>query len=266
MRNGALATEKIADRTRRDLVDILRVLEMEIRRRLGQLDTERGKLVSTREALKTANDVRAEVVLALKKLGVAAVRDVMLERMIEAVRQETIGLGAVIDADARPAIKAIFDGSTGEVAELFKFATDEIRQAINKGITTNAPLDDVIMKISERMSITVGQAATVVDTAIMGAGRTAIVGNAKKANKTRTKIDGLELEPFYFMLVGPDDPKTRPFCDKWLNVAISEKKLDSLRNGQIEPPAVHCGGYNCRHSWAPVTRNEAEGLGIKIYD
>jgi hypothetical protein len=269
MRNGALATEKIADRTQRDLVDILRTLEMSIRRTLAKLNSKQGKLESDVESLNTANEVRREIVATLKKLGVKAVEDLTLARAIEAVAEEvkTLRVSPDVAVPVMPqaAIEQIVSGMTHEISLVFKEASDEVRIAINRGITTNSDLVDVIDKVSERLSIRVGQAATLVDAAVMAAGRRAIVSSARAANKTKAKIDGQELSEFVYMLIGPDDEKTRPFCRKWLNKAVTQDKLDSLDNGQLNPVADFCGGYNCRHSWVPMPRAEAEGLGLKVY-
>jgi hypothetical protein len=39
-----------------------------------------------------------------------------------------------------------------------------------------------------------------------------------------------------------------------------------MDNGQKLPVEDYCGGYNCRHSWAPQLIPDALASGYRIYD
>ena len=56
-----------------------------------------------------------------------------------------------------------------------------------------------------------------------------------------------------YLYTGPRDGITRPFCDALINKVVSKDQMDKLNNGQGLSVQSSGGGYNCRHSWSPVT-------------
>ena len=70
--------------------------------------------------------------------------------------------------------------------------------------------------------------------------------------------DGVSL----FMYVGPLDSKTRPFCARVMlgKMVYSREEIDSMDNGQTGDVMTDGGGYNCRHSWMPVTAEFAAAV------
>lgn len=69
-----------------------------------------------------------------------------------------------------------------------------------------------------------------------------------------------------FVYVGNDDRLTRPFCDRCLGQAWTREALDRLDNGpgQPKPVSIALGGYNCRHSLAPMLLQVAQARRLKI--
>ena len=57
----------------------------------------------------------------------------------------------------------------------------------------------------------------------------------------------------HYLYTGPKDGITRPFCRALINLVVDEKQMRQLDNNQGKPVKIACGGYNCRHSWSPVT-------------
>jgi hypothetical protein len=43
---------------------------------------------------------------------------------------------------------------------------------------------------------------------------------------------------------------------------VDEKQMSQLNNGQGKPVKIACGGYNCRHSWSPVTEGFIEAADL----
>ena len=56
---------------------------------------------------------------------------------------------------------------------------------------------------------------------------------------------------------------TRNFCKALINLVVDEKQMSQLNNGQGKPVKISCGGYNCRHSWSPVTEGFIEAADLK---
>ena len=44
---------------------------------------------------------------------------------------------------------------------------------------------------------------------------------------------------------------------------VIENQMKRLRNGQGLPVKTACGGYNCRHSWTPVTEGFIKAANLK---
>lgn len=247
-----------ADRASRDLTELLARLDREIRRLLAALDTARGtdQLVGDREALVTATRVRQQVAQLLTERGQAAITTIASQRALEAANAVIASSDLpTVDIDATPELRRIVEGQTAEVAAVFTVAADEMRRAINAGISTGGSLADLVEEVAARLNVAVVRAQAAVDAAVMASGRRALMLQAEAT--------GLD---YVFAYVGPNDGKTRPFCKALVGRAVSRARMASLDNGQGLPTRDFCGGYNCRHSWAPLTREDAAAEGIEVLE
>jgi hypothetical protein len=96
------------------------------------------------------------------------------------------------------------------------------------------------------------------------------VDTALKAfSQTVTNKKAKDLGFEYFEYLGPDDEEvTRDFCQQVLEGTYPElereqpiystEEIESMENGQDLPVRDYRGGYNCRHSWQPVSTKQAE--------
>ncbi len=55
------------------------------------------------------------------------------------------------------------------------------------------------------------------------------------------------------LYTGPIDGITRPFCRELVNKVVTDKQLNRLNNNQGLSVITSGGGYNCRHSWSPIS-------------
>jgi hypothetical protein len=250
---GASAAGPSADRAIRDLEELRRRLEREIRRRLLSLDTQRGSdsLQGDRDALATAVRTRQQIVNALTDEGQRVVVDIASRRALEAAA--AIVGGAEVSSDARAEIDRIVRGQTADIAAVFADAADEMRRAINAGISTGGSLGDLVEEVARVLDTSVVRASAAVDAAIMASGRRALMLEAKAS--------GL---PYVYAYVGPGDAKNRDFCRQFVGRAVTLEYMARLDNGQGLPVRDYCGGYNCRHSWAPLLRADAIAEGIQV--
>jgi hypothetical protein len=92
--------------------------------------------------------------------------------------------------------------------------------------------------------------------------RTKIAEFGRSINALNADEAGLE----NFIYVGPKDGITRPFCRKLVGKVLSKKQIIKLDNGQPSsgPPLTSGGGYNCRHSWAPVSKGFLKVNGLTV--
>lgn len=60
-----------------------------------------------------------------------------------------------------------------------------------------------------------------------------------------------------FLYTGPLDQVTRPFCEELLTARdpaiYTLDEIEQMDNEQLGDVMTSCGGYNCRHQWAPVS-------------
>lgn len=260
---GADAAGGSADAARRDLELLRQRLERELVRILSGLDTERGTpaLVSDTEARKNAASVYRQVERMLKEQGVTTIRNIVVERALEAI--DAVAPGQVWPPNVRRELEAIVDRQIADVVEVFGVAADEVRQAVNAGVTTGTNLGDLVADVADRMSVAFFRATAAVDSAIMATGRRAVVSAAKEIAGDADIV---------FAYVGPTDAKNRPFCAIWMGrtdgvrKAVTAEHMATLDNGQGLAVEDYCGGYNCRHSWAPIPRERAVARGFVVYE
>jgi len=115
-----------------------------------------------------------------------------------------------------------------------------IRESL-RNIAMEVPIASAMSNLQIRLSKSEGSALTEVRTKISqyGRGVTAVAATAA----------GLK----YNLYTGPRDGITRPFCRELIDLVVSDQQMRRLNNDQGLAVVTSGGGYNCRHSWSPVT-------------
>lgn len=249
----------LADDARRRLEELRSALNRHIRNLLLKLATKDGQL--RRDEIVNAAAVSSEVLEAIRSRGAFAVPS-FLEEMSARVVTNIIKPGEAppgFGAQVGPEIDAIVRGQTHEIALVFARATQQVREAIDRGVTSSAPLADLIDEVAARVDASFAQASSAVDTAIVGTGRSIIIRQAEASGASGG-------EEMVFKYVGPRDRKVREFCREQVGKYFTIAALDRLDNGPHQPKPVSrfCGGYLCRHSLAPMPRFHVEEQGFRI--
>lgn len=252
--SGADAAGPIADAAIRDLRALASALERDMLRILLRLNTESGEDSLIRRQGQTAVAVYRQVEDRLRLAG-DDVAQRAGARAVEAVAAVAGAPPASLPLSVREELDTIVNGQTGDVAAIFGEAVDAIREGIARGIASGGSLGDIVADVAGLLDTTWARAQAAVDAAVMGAGRRAVMAAAAEV--------GPEFDLVY-VYVGPRDVKNRPFCRQWVGKAATEPAR--LNNGQGLPVDDFCGGYNCRHSWAPTLLEEALREGYRIYD
>jgi hypothetical protein len=106
------------------------------------------------------------------------------------------------------------------------------------------PFEQLVTTIAESMGKTLASARTWADTSVSAWYRT-----AASLQYDEIQADTPGDEALKFRYSGPDDIKTRPFCEALLNAGKSytRDQIGAMSNGQIPNVFVSCGGFNCRH-------------------
>jgi len=125
-----------------------------------------------------------------------------------------------------------------------------IRESL-RDIALEIPATVALSNLQMRMKKSEGSALTEVRTKISqyGRGVTAVAAKAAGLNN--------------YLYTGPKDGITRPFCRQLINLVVSERQMSRLNNGQGLNVITSGGGYNCRHSWSPVSEGFIKAAKLK---
>lgn len=151
----------------------------------------------------------------------------------------------IISSTIQRTIASVFDDSV--IPDLTKAIKNTVNSALVIG-STKAPLDALASEFLK----SVGRNTTQARLKIAEFGRSTQAVNAESA--------GLDL----FLYVGPKDGITRPFCRKLVGKVLSKSQINRLNNGQGAGPVLTTGGgYNCRHSWTPISKGFVQVMDLK---
>ena len=89
--------------------------------------------------------------------------------------------------------------------------------------------------------------------------RTAITSFGRGITAVAAEAAGLD----HYLYTGPLDGITRSFCRELVGKAFTQTQIDKLNNQQLAPPLIRGGGYNCRHTWAPISEELIESANIE---
>lgn len=151
----------------------------------------------------------------------------------------------IISSTIQRTVSSVFDDSV--IPDLTKAIKNTVNSALVIG-STKAPLDALASEFLK----SVGRNTTQARLKIAEFGRSTQAINAESA--------GLDL----FLYVGPKDGITRPFCRKLVGKVLSKSQINRLNNGQGAGPVLTTGGgYNCRHSWTPISKGFVQVMDLK---
>lgn len=253
---------EIADEARGRLEDLREALNGRIHDLLLRLGSKDGVLI--RGELANAQEVTTEILGAIRSRGAPVVASFLEEAcarvVTEVLSQADTRPPPGFAATAAPELDAIVRGQTVEVAKVFGSAADAVRRAIDQGISTSAQLADLITQVGDTIDTTFARASSAVDTAIISTGRAIVIRQAEAGSGNG--------EEFVFKYVGPRDSKVRTFCQSIRGKYFTRGAMERLDNGpgQPKPVSVYGGGFNCRHSWAPILRAQAEDEQVTIQE
>ena len=129
----------------------------------------------------------------------------------------------------------------------------DFKRSINeslKDLLVDVPVNIVMSNLEQRLKRSEGRQLTEVKTQISqyGRGITAVAAEAADMN--------------LYLYTGPMDGITRPFCKELIDLVVSKSQMRRLNNSQGLSVLTSGGGYNCRHSWSPVTAGFVEAANL----
>ena len=172
------------------------------------------------------------------------IRDAV-DKTLQASNLDLSIVGAQVDTLGAQNIIDIFEG----------LILSSVKQSMRTSLTdllVNVPLNTVMSNLQKNMKKAEGRQLTEIKTKLSQYGRSITALAAEAAD-----ID-------HFLYTGPNDGITRPFCDALVNKVVTSQQMRRLDNGQGLSVITSGGGYNCRHSWSPVTQGFIKAANLKL--
>lgn len=228
------------------LGDLAQAILSEIQRILATLDTEEGQLESTSYNLRSIEDVRRQVQQIAVEQGSAAIAD-LLDRELPDIIQASLaesGLGEFAPQITDDVLDFL-DGLDQEVIKNLNDTTGDLARAMRRGIVGGSQTSELLDSVARSLDTTLGRAAT------------AIEGGIRRFNE-RVTIETARDADFYYVYIGPDDQKTRPYCRPRVGKVLNQEQADAAV-ANVE------GRWNCRHDLAPITLEDARRMGMEFF-
>jgi hypothetical protein len=140
----------------------------------------------------------------------------------------------IIDMMKKAATQRIFDDL------ILPKVTSGVREALNN-LVLEVPVNQAMTSLSQNLESAEGRQLTEINTQISIYGRSVTASISEAAGITN------------YLYTGPIDGLTRSFCRPLVNKVITDTQMKQLNNGQGLSVRTAGGGYNCRHSWSPIT-------------
>jgi hypothetical protein len=226
------------------------------------LDLSRTRFIKTLETAVRASDPLTILSLDREQLIDFVIRggfDLSIDEFIEqadlisqAVEKTTrivqpdLGLSAIqqqLDIMQTSAVETLFDGV------IIPNVTSGVRESL-VAMTVDVPIQQSMSSLSQKMQSATGRQLTEVNTKLSMYGRGVTAAMAEEA--------GLS----YYLYTGPQDGITRKFCRPLVDKVVSDSQMKKLNNKQGLSVKTAGGGYNCRHSWSPVSEGFMMAAGL----
>lgn len=243
---GEAEIQRATARVERILADLSVAILQEIQRLIASFDTEEGKLETTRYNLRSIDDVRRQVQQIAVGQGaeqIARLLEVELPEVIQASLEES-GLGQFAP-QITDDIFDFFDGLEEEVIKNLNDTSGDLARAIRRGIVGGSQTSELLDSVARSLDTTLGRAATAVE------------GGIRRFNERVTLETARDLD-FYYVYIGPDDAKTRPYCRPRVGKVLNQEQADAAA-ANVE------GRWNCRHDLAPITLEEARRQNLEFF-
>ena len=226
------------------------------------LDKSRTRFIKTLETAVRASDPLTILSLDREQLVDFVIRggfDLSIDEFIEqadlisqAVEKTTrivqpdLGLSAIqqqLDLMQASSVETLFDDV------IIPNVTSGVRESL-VAMTIDVPIKQAMSSLSQKMQSATGRQLTEVNTKLSMYGRGVTAAMAEEA--------GLS----FYLYTGPIDGITRKFCRPLVDKVVSDSQMRKLNNKQGLPVKTAGGGYNCRHSWSPVSEGFLRAAGL----
>lgn len=169
-----------------------------------------------------------------------------------------MGVAGVADADGMLDVEGV-----AEAVDALVGRHDEVLFGNHARLSATRILDALHSQVGLETHAEVARRITEAEEEAMTEARTRVAEADRFFAEAAVQVAEAETgEPFLRVYVGPDDARTRDFCDALVGKAFTVEELAGLSNGQTATyPLLSGGGYNCRHTWVVVREADLDALG-----
>lgn len=196
----------------------------------------------------------------------AAGLDVLEQDIIDKVRAVSGKIGEQLNAAGLAEGAVTLDESALEayVTHKVRDVTDTFARGAAKSIQS-AWVDSTFTGKPLRQALAEATAAAMNDLQDMSAAQVEThVGTAVSSiDRAITAQLSSEDDDIVYIYIGPKDAIVRKSCQWIVGKWATKDQIAQLDNGQIPNVLITGGGWNCRHSWAPIKKSIAVKRGIQ---
>ncbi len=241
------------EQLRKDVAAIIVRLRAEFARRLARAHVEQGGVAGDDFNLELAAKLEADWSGILEDVGYDGALGELLTTYEEIADANGVfiedRLGRSFSRANLRALGRVASGGVDRLIQRGEAAGERLREIIVVAGHSNARVEDVLRKLADAASLSLGQAVIEAQTLLMAFHRDGIAVESFDA--------GIDL----FTYDGPDDGVIRPFCSRFVGLIVTAQDLDEEDNGdQPKPVSRFLGGWRCRHSLSPISLEEAQAM------
>lgn len=238
-------------RVRRELQHALDRQEQEVRRLFERLKTGAdGRLLSTAQNLAIARATGDELAAVIARIGgeVAESYRVLAGQVVAEVGAELAEweIPPELSEPAVTSLQAQLGNTVDGIAAIAGDGAEELRAVVLEMVRTTRTPAEALDAVRGKLGVTEARAISLVDTSVSAMDRT--------VSLVQSSDVGISL----FLLDGPLDSLTRPWCAEHVGKVHTQEQVAALANDTgPQPASAYAGGWNCRHRWVAVDEEEA---------
>lgn len=244
--------DQLNARFARELVEVLKFVNVRARALVRALRTQDGRLVATKANLGRVLGLRRDLIRVLEESGFDALAELVTDAPLDELTRLVLRGNSIAQAAAsltKADLGAIAAFKTVRFEELLEVGTQtaaRLARIVLDGTLGLQRVDDLVDDVADAFDVTERQARTLYDTAL----------SIYSRQVDQLPTTGEPNELFYY--AGPLDTKTRKFCRDRVGKVFTRQQLETADNGQLPNPLLTGGGYNCRHQPKRVSRLDVE--------
>lgn len=276
----AIDDEGIANNFERALRRQIARLEAFAAELIVELDTDEGRLETTRQNLERSVLMRQRLTDELNRLGFQSTVRTLYGELADELEREADGNSEQL-AVSESALAAFASNMTRNLDNAWFTMTGRIQEAVEAAMLANAPINDLVQGLAGpgRASIQLTADLNAEFSQWLNWASSAVETALASMVRQIQLIEASEAGVRYFIYQGTTISTTRPFCRLMRGVVVRAEDLAAIDNDPAysnirklrdkdgrQPPVIpSLGGWRCRHRLIATSLRDAREDGRKIF-